>query len=313
LANALAVGFNVALQVARFNSATLCILSKSMEVIFKFLARWPLPLLHGLGSALGWLAYAFSPTYRRRFNANSKLAGYSWQQVRGAIAHAGRMVCELPRLWLGAPVPVQWDGAELLDAAHAAGKGIIFLTPHLGCFEITAQAYAQRYSSSGHSLTVLYRPARKAWLQSIMSTARTRPGLAAAPATLSGVKTLVKALRSGQALGILPDQVPPLGLGVWADFYEQSAYSMTLPARLAKQTGAALLLAWGERLPQGAGYCIRFRAFDEVLSDIPEASSEQINAAMSRLISECPDQYLWGYARYKQPRSDASVLAMPQS
>ena len=119
-----------------------------MEALFKFLARWPLSSLHGLGAALGWLTYALSPTYRRRFIANSRLAGFSTAQVRGAIAHAGRMACELPRLWLGAPVPVQWEGAELIDAAHAAGKGIIFLTPHLGCFEITAQAYAQRYSGT---------------------------------------------------------------------------------------------------------------------------------------------------------------------
>jgi Kdo2-lipid IVA lauroyltransferase/acyltransferase len=284
-----------------------------MEALFKLLARWPLSSLHSLGAALGWLTYALSPTYRRRFIANSHLAGFSRAQVRGGIAHAGRMACELPRLWLGAPVPVQWQGAELIDAAHAAGKGIIFLTPHLGCFEITAQAYAQRYGGAGKNLTVLYRPARKAWLQNIVKTSRTRPGLAAAPATLSGVKALVKALRSGQALGILPDQVPPLGLGVWADFYGKSAYSMTLPARLAKQTGATILLAWGERLPQGSGYCARFRAFDEVLSDVPEESSAQINAAMSRLISECPGQYLWGYARYKQPRSDANVLSGSQT
>jgi KDO2-lipid IV(A) lauroyltransferase len=214
------------------------------------------------------------------------------------------MVTELPRLWWGAPVPIQWDGMALIDDAHASGNGIVFLTPHLGCFEVTAQAYAQRYISEGKAITVLYRPARKAWLQNLVSQSRIRPGLAAAPATLSGVKTLVKALRSGQALGILPDQVPPLGLGVWSEFFGQSAYSMTLPARLAKQTGACILLAWGERLPSGKGYCVHLRSFSEELSASAEESAAQINASMESLIRECPEQYLWGYARYKQPRAD---------
>jgi Kdo2-lipid IVA lauroyltransferase/acyltransferase len=253
---------------------------------------------------MGWLAYAFSATYRHRFVANSRIAGYAPNQVRPAIAHAGRMVAELPRLWWGAPVPIQWDGVELIDAAHTQDRGIIFLTPHLGCFEVTAQAYAQRYAQQGKTITVLYRPARKAWLQKLVSQSRDRDGLAAAPATLAGVKALVKALRSGQALGMLPDQVPPLGLGVWADFFGQGAYSMTFPARLAKQTGATILLAWGERLPTGSGYRVHLRAFTDDLSSEPETAARQINAAMEGLVRECPEQYLWGYARYKQPRVD---------
>jgi Kdo2-lipid IVA lauroyltransferase/acyltransferase len=275
-----------------------------MGFLFKLLAHWPLRLLHAFGAALGWLAYALSPKYRKRFLANAQAAGYSAAQVRGAVAHAGRMALELPRLWLGKPVPIQWDGAALIDAAHEAKRGVIFLTPHLGCFEVTAQAYALRHQAQGKAITVLYRPARKSALQSLVSRSRARPGLHAAPATLSGVKTLFKALRSGQALGILPDQVPPLGLGAWAAFFGQPAYSMTLPARLASQTGATVLLAWGERLARGAGYCIHIRPLASVLSDEPAQAAAQINAAMEGLIRECPQQYLWGYARYKQPRAD---------
>jgi Kdo2-lipid IVA lauroyltransferase/acyltransferase len=282
-----------------------------MAFLFRLLARWPLSLLHAIGAALGWLAYALSPTYRSRFRANTQAAGFTAEQTRGAVAHAGRMVLELPRLWLGKSVPIEWDGAELIDAAHEAERGIIFLTPHLGCFEVTAQAYALKYAPEGKAMTVLYRPARKSALQALVSQSRSRPGLAAAPATLSGVKTLVKALRSGQALGILPDQVPPLGLGTWAPFFGQPAYSMTLPARLATQTGATILLAWGERLPRGAGYCVHLRPLTATLSSDTAQAASQINAAMESLVRECPEQYLWGYARYKQPRADA--LSAPSS
>jgi Kdo2-lipid IVA lauroyltransferase/acyltransferase len=272
-----------------------------IRTIFKLSAGLPLGVLHAVGAALGWLAYGLSATYRARFVANVAQAGLSPAQVRGAVAQAGKTVAELPRLWLGAPITSAWDGADLVDAAHAAGRGVLFLTPHLGCFEITAQAYAQRYAPQGKTITVLYRPARKAWLQSIVATARTRTGLQAAPTTLSGVKTIIKALKSGQAVGLLPDQVPPQGLGVWAPFFGRDAYTMTLPVRLAQQTGATVLLAWGERLPYGRGYCSHFRPLPQALSADPLTAGAQINAAMEQLIMECPAQYLWGYARYKQP------------
>jgi Kdo2-lipid IVA lauroyltransferase/acyltransferase len=275
-----------------------------METLFRFLAIWPLVALHALGAVLGWLAYALSGRYRANFRAHAAQAGYAPAQVRAAVAHAGRMAAELPRLWLGAPVPMQWEGKALIDAAHTAGQGIIFLTPHLGCFEVTAQAYAQDYSAQGKTITVLFRPARKLWLRNLVAQSRSRPGLAAAPATLAGVKALVKALRQGQALGILPDQVPPQGLGVWASFFGKQAYTMTLHARLALQTGATVLLAWGERLPAGQGYCIHIRPFPEPLSADLAIAATQVNAAMEQLVRECPQQYLWAYARYKPPRAE---------
>jgi Kdo2-lipid IVA lauroyltransferase/acyltransferase len=275
-----------------------------MEALFRFLATWPLGALHALGAALGWLTYALSGRYRAHFRAHAAQAGYAPAQVRAAVAHAGRMAAELPRLWLGAPVPTQWDGKALIDAAHAAGRGIIFLTPHLGCFEVAAQAYAKDYNAQGKTITVLFRPARKLWLRELVAQSRSRPGLAAAPATLAGVKALVKALRQGQTLGILPDQVPPQGLGVWASFFGKQAYTMTLHARLALQTGATVLLVWGERLPAGQGYCVHVRPFPEPLSADLTIAATQVNAAMEQLVRECPQQYLWAYARYKPPRAE---------
>ena len=311
VANALADGFNVALQVARVNSATYqfyWISHCPMRLLLHALSKLPLRWLHAIGACAGWLAYGLSATYRSRLQSNAQRAQISAAQIHTAIAHAGKTILELPRLWLGKRPTVAWDGLELIDSAHAEGRGIIFLTPHLGCFEVTAQAYAERYQPANKQLTVLYRPAKKAWLSDIVATARQRPGLNAAPATLAGVKTLVKALRSGQALGILPDQVPPQGLGVWAPFFGEPAFTMTLPAKLATQTGARIILAWGERLPSGAGYCVHLRSLSEALSNDPQLAATQLNAAMERLVLECPEQYLWGYARYKQPSAAANRL-----
>jgi Kdo2-lipid IVA lauroyltransferase/acyltransferase len=283
-----------------------------ISLLFKLSAHLPLGVLHALGAAMGWLSYGLSGVYRQRFASNLKQAGLTRSQIQGAVAQSGKTIAELPRLWMGAPVPTTIDGAQLVDAALAAGKGVLFLTPHLGCFEVTAQAYAQRYAPQ-FPITVLYRPARKAWLQNVVAQSRNRPGLQTAPTTLSGVKTLMKALKAGQAVGLLPDQVPPEGLGIWAPFFGRDAYTMTLPARLAQQTGATVLLAWGERLPAGRGYCVHFRPMPVALSTDPHLAASQINAAMQQLIMECPAQYLWGYARYKTPAVNVHTSATQEA
>jgi Kdo2-lipid IVA lauroyltransferase/acyltransferase len=153
---------------------------------------------------------------------------------------------------------------------------------------------------------VLYRPARKPWLRELVDTVRSRANLASVPTTLAGVRQMLKALRAGEAVGLLPDQVPPEGLGVWAPLFGRPAYTMTLSARLATQTGATVLLAWGERLAHGRGYRVHLRSWarGEIASDGATAAA-QVNDAMEALIRECPQQYLWGYARYKQPRREA--------
>ena len=97
--------------------------------------------------------------------------------------------------------------------------------------------------------------------------------------------------------------MPPEGQGQWLPFLGREAYTMTLASRLVQQTGAALLLVWGERLPHGAGYRVRVSELAEPLPQDPVAAATAINRAMEGLILQCPQQYLWGYHRYKQPRS----------
>jgi len=150
----------------------------------------------------------------------------------------------------------------------------------------------------------LFRPARQVGLAQVMAHARGREGLETAPTTLAGVRQMIKALRKGRAVGLLPDQVPPEGMGQWAPFFGKPAYTMTLAARLAQQTGAQIVLIWGERLPWGQGFELHARDLAHPLSDDLEAAVLQINQAMEILVQSCPSQYLWGYARYKAPRKE---------
>ena len=264
-------------------------------------ARMPMPLLHALGALLGWAIYGLSPTYRRHLRENLECAGYRDAATRrAAIAGAGRMVAELPAVWLRPRAEIaalvrRIDGRELVDAARAAGQGIVFLTPHLGCFEITAKIAADEFP-----ITVLYRAPKLAWLQPLIERGRAEDRVRLARADLSGVRELVAALGRGEAVGILPDQVPGAGEGEWVPYFGRPAYTMTLAAKLAARPGRVCLLAFGERLPGGAGYVLHIRPLPE--RQAGESETRRMNRALEALIGECPGQYLWGYNRYKRPR-----------
>ncbi|BAO27972.1 lauroyl/myristoyl acyltransferase [Sulfuritalea hydrogenivorans sk43H] len=187
-----------------------------MAALFRLLSRLPLPLLHNLGALSGWLAWLLSGTYRRNFSAHIAQAGMI-EAKTAAIAEAGKALLELPKIWLRPQDEVvarvvKVSGWDLVEDAWRTGRGILFLTPHLGCFEITAQYYAVR-----KPMTVLYRRPKQDWLAPLIEEGR-GANLKLAPADLSGVRRLLKALKSGEAVGMLPDQVPGKGEGAWLPF-----------------------------------------------------------------------------------------------
>ncbi len=271
-----------------------------MVFLFRLLSHLPLAWLHRLGALAGWLAYLGSPRYRRNLQANLGQAGID-PALRGpAAAEAGKQALELARIWMKSLEETNAQvaevcGWEFVQAAQARGKGILFLTPHLGCFEITAQYY-----SAFGQITVLYRPPKQESLQQMILVGRKRQQLHLAPADLSGVRALIKALKKGEAVGMLPDQAPKVGEGAWLDFFGRPAYTMTLAARLS-ETGATVLMAWGERLPGGRGYRLHFHPPEQPLEGDTLARAQQINHEIEALIRQCPAQYLWGYNRYKRP------------
>lgn len=269
--------------------------------LLRLLSRLPLWFLHGLGAVAGWLAFVGSPSYRRRLVEHARAAGVSpWP----AVAAAGRLLAEIPWLWLRRePLGerARWEGAERVEAALDQGRGLLLMTPHLGCFEVAAQAYAERFGARA-AITALYRPARKAWLRDFVAAGRDRQHLSAVPAQLSGVRQMLRALKKGECVGLLPDQVPPEGQGLWTPFFGRPAYTMTLAGKLIQQTGAAVILLWCERLSWGRGFVVHVREFPKPAEDL-QALTLQVNQAMEALIREAPGQYLWGYNRYKAPRA----------
>jgi len=275
-----------------------------ISTILKPLSLLPLPVLHSLGAALGRALFYCLPQIRSRAYDNmlqSKLfpeLAQSNQVIKSTFAELGKAMLETPVIWqtthqeIGKLVKKvhNWQAVE---QALARGKGIIFLTPHLGCFEITSLYYALY-----HPITVLYRPPKKDWLMPLIMTGRARNNVTLAPANTSGVRMLMQALKNNEAIGILPDQIPAAGEGEWASFFDKPAYTMSLASRLAEKTGASVIMGFGERLADGNGYAIHITTLD----DHAIATPALLNTALEAQIKQCPTQYYWNYHRYKISR-----------
>jgi len=268
----------------------------------KTIARLPLSWVHRLGAFFGWVSYLSDHKSNRIALENIKQSGlaaseaHAKQLVKTSRIEAGKAILETFFIWGNPtakllPLIQQVHGWQHITEAQAQGKGLIFLTPHLGCFEITSIYYGERAP-----ITVLYRPPKLQWLSELVVKGRQKGKVDMAPANASGVKKLLQALKSGQAIGILPDQIPRQGEGEWADFFGKPAYTMGLASKLASKADAVIIMAFGERLPDGKGFNIHLTQVEDI------GTPALLNQAIERQVAQCPEQYLWQYNRFKQRR-----------
>lgn len=278
-----------------------------LKLIASVFACLPLPLAHALGAGVGRFVFAVSSRYRKRLHENLAASGIAadhnslHELVRANAAETGKAIFELPYVWLRPSSDLlakvaSRQGWDAVLAAKAEGNGLIMLTPHLGSFE-----FIGRYLALQFPMTILFRPPKLAWLEPLMRAGR-QQGLAQLATTdIRGVRRLLQALKRGEAVGILPDQAPGAGDGVWANFFGRPAYTMTLIRRLQARSGAPVITMFSERLPGNNGFSLHFNRIYKNLAADDVAAAAQLNAAMESLIRQCPSQYLWSYNRYKVP------------
>jgi KDO2-lipid IV(A) lauroyltransferase len=276
-------------------------LSRLILFFIAIFFKLPLFILHFLGGLFGRIAYQFDRRFRERIDINLKHAFVSADAnelkklTSLTIREIGKCLMEAPAIWFNSPQKnfrciKKCYGWEHVEAALKKKKGIIFLTPHLGCFEITAQYYAYF-----HPITVLFKRPKQKWLANIVLSGRRHSRVHLAEANMHGVRQLMQALKKGGAIGILPDQVPNEGQGVWAQFFNTPAYTMTLVSKLVESSKAIVLIGFGHRLSKGRGY----EVYIEPLG--PDHSPQGINDRLELLIRKYPTQYLWNYQRFKKP------------
>jgi KDO2-lipid IV(A) lauroyltransferase len=281
-----------------------------VKLLFRLLARLPLAMNHAVGAFAGRLVYWLSPRYRRRiFDNLTQSALFGTPEDVRRIAHEnageiGKGASELAwALFRADKVPalvVRRIGWEAVERLRTENRPIIFVTPHLGGYDV-----AGRYLWSQVPILAMYRPHKISWIDELLREGRNAgaapDGTNVAPATMAGVRMVLKHLRRGGCSVVLPDQVPGLGEGEWAEFFGRPAYTMTLLGRLQEASGAAIVFCFAERLARGEGYVMHFEALPEPLPRDRARSARQVNAMVEKLVRACPTQFLWGYNRYKRP------------
>jgi len=282
-----------------------------LRLLLRFLAWLDLPANHRVGAFTGRLVHLLSPRYRHRALENLRSSGIAADDdavarlVRENADQIGMGAAELA--WaLFRPVEEvaglvkELDGWEAVERLRAEGRPMLFVTPHLGGYDV-----AGRYLWSRLPILAMYRPHKVGWLDDIIREGRNRgaapDGSNVAPATMAGVRMILRHLRKSGCTVILPDQVPGEGEGEWVDFFGRPAYTMTLTGRLQEASGAAIVFCFAERLPGGAGFRLHVRAREDPLPADRAAAAREVNKGVESLIRMAPAQYLWGYNRYKRP------------
>lgn len=279
-----------------------------MKCLIYLISRLPLNFLRLVGRWVGALIYRFDQRYQAEINRNLTRAGlYSETMARTVAREQGAQAIEAPWVWGRSRSEVlskcRIDDASVavLNEALTSGRAIVFLTPHLGCYEVGPMMVAERWlKGSDRQFAILYRVPRKSYLRDIVGKGRVSENIVPASADLKGVRQILKIMKAGGIAGILPDQVPSHGEGVWAPLFGEKAYTMTFPLKLARQFKAQVIMARMQR--EAEGWCMYVKGWDYVLSGDEKKDAEAMNQFIEETILCCPQQYLWSYKRYKCPR-----------
>ncbi len=281
---------------------------KSFRGIIRFFSWFSLKNQHRIGSVLGMILFWIPNNSRKVVRANLKTA-YPHLSVRElkkmsleALKDNVKIFTELGAVW-GWPIerllPLvrKVHGEELIAQAFEKNRGLIMLTPHFGCWEITSLYVGQNYD-----LTFLYQPPDVKSIEKFISEVRERAGGRAVPTDIGGVKTMFKALKNNKMVGLLPDQDPGNNGGSHAPFFSYPARTMTLVSKLAARAKCDVLFMTGERLPNGEGFDLHVFPTDaEIASKDELIATSALNRGVEACVAIQPTQYLWTYKRYRHP------------
>jgi Kdo2-lipid IVA lauroyltransferase/acyltransferase len=271
----------------------------------KVLSFFPLRILR----AIAWVIGSFLPFMPLRIVAVSRMNIVRCQPdlspraqaklLRESLRELCTSVLELPTVW-SAPYPRlrklvrHIEGEELLLAALQSGDGVLIGAPHLGAWELL-----NLYLAEHTELTILYKAPKLAWMEAVLNRVRSRTRAVPIRADTQAVRSLLKSLQNGGAIGILPDQQPKAGDGEFAPMFGINAFTMTLFPKLAARANVRTLFACCLR--ESGGYRIVIRAAE------PDAASvETLNRNVQALAELALSQYQWSYKRYSmRPEGEA--------
>ena len=272
----------------------------------------PLGLARILGVAIGQCAWLLKTRSANTAVANLKACfPHLSDKDRNVFAaksmrHWGRTICEIPVVWRRGPASLKWvkevQGRERLEQAMANGNGVIIVSPHLGNWEMIGY-----WAGTVGSLTTLYQPPRRYDLDELIRHVRSKTGATLVPTNARGVASLLKTLKRGDIIGVLPDMEPDWNSGVFAPFFGVPALTMTLIHNLVQRSGAAVFLGFAQRI-NGGFKIVLIEPGAAINSDAPETSVAELNKTIETLVAMSPEQYQWEYKRFKRrPKGMAKI------
>jgi KDO2-lipid IV(A) lauroyltransferase len=227
---------------------------------------------------------------------------------RRVLASTARQLLETLRFWTrphadNLALVRSVEGGSLFEASIASGRGVIVAAPHHGNWELLNQWLAARTP-----LSILYAPPEsrvgEGFLRRVRAADDDAQRVTQVRAEAGGVRQLLRTLRDGGVVGILPDQQPKGGDGEFAPFFGYPALTMSLLPRLAARSGAMVLFAWCERLPAGdpaapPAFAVHIEpAPADIASTTPGIGVRALNDMVESIARRDPAQYQWTYKRY---------------
>ncbi len=282
--------------------------------MLKVISLFPHGFLQLCGRMIGNIVFRFSVGVNRvaRTNLERCFDGLQEERLRElhkeSLIESATTMLEIGYVW-NRPVDkilrsvIKVEGGDELKAAFENNNGVILAAPHFGSWEILGLWCAERYPCS-----YLYRPPKLKALEQMMIAARSRNGANIVPTNTTGIKKLFKALKHGEIVGILPDQEPASGEGIFAPFFNIQANTMVLLSKLAAKTQAVVFVSYAERVP-GKGYILHFKKLSKDINSCDIATSvRELNNGIEKEIRKHPAQYQWIYKRFKsRPAGEESI------
>jgi Kdo2-lipid IVA lauroyltransferase/acyltransferase len=235
--------------------------------------------------------------------------------LRGVYDNLGRVILSVARLPRLTPANigrwVEYDGFEHYQQAIEKGSGVLFMTAHLGNWELSAAAHAL----FGNPMHVMVRPLDNPWLDRLVDRYRSLAGNQTIAKQEAGRKVL-RALRNNQAVGILIDQNTTDKDRVFVDFFGRRASAGSAFVKLAQRSGAAVIPGFALWRPQTDRYVLKFYPPLEWIDTGDEArdlidNTQLCHSVLERVIREQPEQWLWIHRRWKTQPEEATVTDRP--
>lgn len=281
---------------------------KSALAVFSlyFIAALPAFVLKGMAHIVAWLLWKTNSQSKRITEVNLKLCFAAMsehdlqQMVKASLLETTKTALEMPACMLK---PEQnkkriskVSNRDLVEEAISKGRGVIIIAPHIGNWEFLGEDLAQHFP-----ITNLYKPSKIPAINTIIKAGRRVNGSKLEPTNKKGVFNLLKNLKKGELIGILPDQIPDSDNGtVFSPFFGQSAATMTLIANFLKRTQAAAIVAMAKRLEDGTFEVIYLDVDKGIYAEDLQVSVDALNRTVEKMVLLAPAQYQWEYKRFKK-------------